>query len=114
MHYITYIRCIILVIKGYRDLQASHFMLPDEPLLDLATHDEYKYRQTFPGNSRSFRVGKTVKNLGLKNVTIKKDLVQNKEEISQCYGHQSAVYAPIQVFDLYYWFPYKSILIFVK
>jgi len=102
MHYIIYIRYVsyILVIKGYRDLQASHFMLPDEPLLALATHDEYKYRQTYPGNSRSFRVGKTLKNMIHQNRLIESKTFENNKEIGQCYGHQSAVNAPIQVYAI--------------
>lgn len=55
-------------MKGYSDLESSHYMVPDQAILDLASDSGYEYFHTATDNSRSSasRTGKA-SNLELVN-----------------------------------------------
>jgi len=92
-----------MFVIGHRELEESHYMAPDQALLDLAAREEYEYSQTNVGNRRSaVRFGRNIRDVDAVNSTDFEndhiaDVFKYNKVISKRYGSQPTTNLPIQV-----------------
>lgn len=90
-------------ILGHRELEESHYMAPDQALLNLAGDEEYEYSETNVGNRRSsVRFGRNLNDLDVGNSTDFEydnnvDSYGDEQITSKSYNSQPKTHLPIKV-----------------
>ncbi len=95
--------CLFQMVTGHRELEESHYMAPDQALLNLAGDEEYEYSETNVGNRRSsVRFGRNLNDLDVGNSTDFEydnnvDSYGDEQITSKSYNSQPKTHLPIKV-----------------